>query len=200
MQRIAVWILGVMTISTSLFAQAASDTALLAAPANLREGATIITWKPDYTYETVKKGTNRLVCFDSSGMPGQQPFSVECTSIANLDRVAQNLKFEAEPDRASQLHPVGRDPLRMLAGIGVARFHGITERPHRGPVGPPELLRAGSLLLEHLAQIGGIAFKLPLSGRSLLLRALKACTEERNCFLTGTGAQIVTIGARQRST
>src|SRR5207249_3881314 len=38
-----------------------------------------------------------------SGQPGQQPFAVECTSIANLERVAQSLKIEAIPDKkASQ--------------------------------------------------------------------------------------------------
>src|SRR5712691_11120170 len=100
MKRIVLFILGLTAVSTSALAQAdAIDKALLAAPANLREGATIIKWKPDYTYETVRKGTNRLVCFDISGMPGQLAFSIECTSIGNLDRVAQNLKFEAEPDR-----------------------------------------------------------------------------------------------------
>lgn len=78
------------------------NPALLAAPASLREGATIIKWKSDFTYETVRQGTNRLACFDVSGMPGQQPFSVECTSIANLERVGQNLKFETEPDRAKR--------------------------------------------------------------------------------------------------
>ncbi|MDA0172511.1 hypothetical protein OJ998_25640 [Solirubrobacter taibaiensis] len=88
----------------------------------------------------------------------------------------------------------------MLAGIRIARLDGITQRANRGPIGASELLRASALLLEDLAQIGCVAFQLPLSGRSLLLRALKACTEERNCFLTGTGAQFVTIGARQRST
>jgi len=123
MQRMAFWVLGALTISTSLFAQAPTDTALLAAPANLREGATIITWKPDYTYETVKKGTNRLVCFDSSGMPGQQPFSVECTSVANLDRVAQNLKFESEPDRA-----------KRQAAIDAAEKNGTRAKPEFGSV------------------------------------------------------------------
>src|SRR5262249_16368518 len=49
-----------------------------------------------FTYETLKKGANRLVCYDRSGQPGQQPFAVECTSIANLDRAAQNLKLEAQ--------------------------------------------------------------------------------------------------------
>ena len=79
--------------------QADVDTALVAAPANQRDQATVVKWKPDFTYDTLRKGTNRLVCYDRSGFPQQQPFSVQCTSIANLDRVAQNLKAEAAGDR-----------------------------------------------------------------------------------------------------
>jgi uncharacterized lipoprotein NlpE involved in copper resistance len=74
------------------------DKALLPAPRNMKEGATVIKWKSDFTYDTLRKGTNRLVCYDRSGQAGQQPFAVECTSIANLDRVAQSLKVEAMGD------------------------------------------------------------------------------------------------------
>src|SRR5712691_4910157 len=101
MKLISLFVLGVMAVSINALAQVpadAIDKALLAAPANLREGATVIKWKPDYTYETLKKGTSRLVCYDRSGFPEQQPFSIECTSVSNLDRVAQNLKFEASGD------------------------------------------------------------------------------------------------------
>ena len=80
--------------------QADVDTALIAAPANQKDQATVIKWKPDFTYDTLRKGTNRLVCYDRSGLPLQRPFSVQCTSIANLDREAQNLKAEATGDRA----------------------------------------------------------------------------------------------------
>ena len=80
-------------------AQADVDKALLPAPANQRAQATVIKWKPDFTYETLRKGTNRLVCYDRSGFAQQQPFSVQCTSVANIDRVAQNLKAEAAGDR-----------------------------------------------------------------------------------------------------
>ena len=69
----------------------------------MREGTTVVKWKADFTYDTLKKGTNRLVCYDRSGQPGQQPFSLECTSIANLDRVAQNMKFEAAADKGKAL-------------------------------------------------------------------------------------------------
>src|SRR6266446_5514670 len=102
MKRIALFVLGGVLVSTSALAQApdaAVETALLAAPANLREGATAIKWKPDFTYDTLRKGTNRLVCYDRSGFPLQQPFSVQCTSIDNLEREAQNLKAEASGER-----------------------------------------------------------------------------------------------------
>ena len=79
------------------------DKAVLAAPPNMRAQSTVIKWNPqDWTYTTLRKGTNRLVCFDSSGFPGQDPFSVECSSIGNLDRIKQNLQIEAEPDRAKR--------------------------------------------------------------------------------------------------
>ena len=98
MKRVIVVVLSILAISAAAFAQSSAeiDKALLAAPRQLKEGATVIKWKPDFTYETLKKGTNRLVCYDRTGQPGQQPFAVECTSIANLERVAQNLKLEAQ--------------------------------------------------------------------------------------------------------
>src|ERR1700746_920780 len=103
MKRIVLSVLGFMAlVSASALAQSTNevDKALLAAPVAMREGATVIKWKPDFTYDTLKKGTSRLVCYDRSGFPAQQPFSIECTSVGNLDRVAQSLKFEAVGDKA----------------------------------------------------------------------------------------------------
>jgi hypothetical protein len=68
----------------------------------MHDAATVIQWKADGTYETLKKGTNRLVCYDRSGEPGRQPFAVQCTSVGNLDRVAQNRKFEAMTDKTAR--------------------------------------------------------------------------------------------------
>lgn len=79
--------------------QADVDKALIAAPNSQRDQATVIKWKPDFTYDTLRKGTNRLVCYDRSGLPLQQPFSVQCTSLSNVDRVAQNLRAQALGDR-----------------------------------------------------------------------------------------------------
>src|SRR5579862_569715 len=103
MKRMIVVVFRILAMSAVALAQQAEiDKALLAAPANMKEGATVIHWKADYTYDTLKKGTNKMVCYDRTGQPGQQPFAVECTSLANLDRVAESLKMEAIPDKAAR--------------------------------------------------------------------------------------------------
>ncbi len=84
--------------------QADVDAALVAAPANLKDQATVVKWTRNgstYSYATLRKGTNRLVCYDRSGFPLQQPYSIECTSLGNLDRVKQNMEVEALGDRAA---------------------------------------------------------------------------------------------------
>ena len=159
MKRIALLILVVVAGSISMFAQAPGgrgapppppplepgasqaevDRALLAAPANLKDQATVIKWKPDQTYTTLRKGTNRLVCFDRSGFPLQQPFSIECTMLGNLDRVAQNMKIEALGDRA-----------KAQAAFDEAEKNGTRVKPEFGSVfyhvqGPDEARGRGHM-------------------------------------------------------
>jgi hypothetical protein len=109
------------------WAQAPADAiekALGAAPAQLKEAATVIRWKPDFTYDTLKQGTNRLVCYDRSGFPGQQAFSIECTSIANLERAAQNLKFEAQgAQKQALLDAAEKDGTRKKPEYGSVWYH-----------------------------------------------------------------------------
>ena len=125
--KITILSLSLLAALTSAFAQApaeATEKALGAAPAQLKEGATVIKWKPDFTYETLKKGTNRLVCYDRSGFPGQQPFSLECTSLANLDRAAQNLKFEAMgAQKQAMLDAAEKDGTRVKPEYGSVWYH-----------------------------------------------------------------------------
>lgn len=104
MKLISTVVLLVLAISLVAVAQTSPeiDKALLAAPAQLAAGATVIKWKSDFTYDTLRKGTNRLVCYDRPVPPGGQPFSVECTSIANLERVAQSLKIETIVDTTAR--------------------------------------------------------------------------------------------------
>lgn len=106
MRPIFLAVAGALSIPTAALAQTAEETierALAAAPRGAREATTVIKWNADYTYEILKEGTNRLVCYDRSDEPRRQPFAVLCTSIANLDRMAQNRRFRMESaDRAAE--------------------------------------------------------------------------------------------------
>jgi hypothetical protein len=105
MKRIVLIAVGVLALAPAAFAQTPEEhitRALAAAPANMKADATVVAWKADFTYDTIKQGTNKLVCYDQSGEPGEQPFSAQCTSLANLPRVAQNRKFEAIADKAAR--------------------------------------------------------------------------------------------------
>jgi hypothetical protein len=145
MKRMIPIVLGILVVSTSAMAQAPAgrgapapppplepgavqadvDKALLASPAgNLHDQATVIKWKPDFTYTTLRKGTNKLVCYDRSGFPGQQAFSIECTSLGNLDRAAQNLKFEAMGDKKqAMLDAAEKDGTRVKPEYGSVWYH-----------------------------------------------------------------------------
>ena len=126
-------VLGSLALATSAFAQAPAaaapgpyDYILAAAPANQRADATVIKWKSDFTYDTLKKGTNKMVCYDRSGFPLQQPFSIECTSTANLERAAQNLKAEATGDKAkseAMLAEMEKNGTRVKPEYGSVWFH-----------------------------------------------------------------------------
>lgn len=119
----------VLVVSSCAFAQAdgaAVEKALQALPARLRGDASVIRWKPDHTYETLKKGTSNLVCYDRSGFPLQRPFSVECTNMGNLKRVAQNLKFESTGDKAktkAMLDAAEKDGTRVKPIYGSVWYH-----------------------------------------------------------------------------
>ena len=61
MKRITSLALSILAVSAGAFAQSPDiDKALMAAPGQLKAGATVIQWKADYTYDTLRKGTNKL--------------------------------------------------------------------------------------------------------------------------------------------
>jgi len=106
MKRVVLIGIGLLAMSASTLAQAPAgnfDAALAAAPPQMRDGAMVIKWKADGTYDTLRPGTNTLMCYDQSGEASEQPFSSQCTAVANLERVKQNKIYEAkEPDRAKR--------------------------------------------------------------------------------------------------
>jgi hypothetical protein len=102
MKHIILAVLGVLTVSAGAEAQNRAQEiqrALLAAPERGRDAATVVRWNADHTYVTLKEGTSQLACYDQSGDPGEAVFSVACTALGNLDRVAQNRRFAESGDR-----------------------------------------------------------------------------------------------------
>jgi hypothetical protein len=99
MKRAILAVTGVLALAAGAFAQTPAgnfDAAVAAAPANMRDGAMVIKWKADGSYDTLRPGTNRLMCYDQSGDAGEQPVSSQCTSVGNLERVKQNKIYEAK--------------------------------------------------------------------------------------------------------
>ena len=147
MKRISLCVLvGVMAVAMSAPAQAQvyeerrTDTKdpiqkpLLAAPnAAMARDATVIkiirnpdagevVTAADFTYEVLRRGPGRMICYDLTGFPGERPWSVECTSSdANLPRIMQNRAFAEMGAKATPL--LGEDDPRR-AGLPVLSSSG----------------------------------------------------------------------------
>lgn len=146
MKPISMFVLGVMAVAMSAPAQAQVIEArrkpittdpiqkpLLAAPNDaMAKDATVIKWirnpnagekvkAADFTFEVLRSGPGRLVCYDLSGWPGEEKWSVECTSSeANLPRVAQNRAFAEMGSKATPTLEGGK-PVLSSSGTGGIR-------------------------------------------------------------------------------
>ena len=101
--KIFIFLAFAITTLTPAYAQSDSELteqALAAAPRRARDGATVVKWSGDHTYTTIKEGTNQVVCYSRADQRDRPPFAVQCTSLANLERVAQNRRFRAESSDA----------------------------------------------------------------------------------------------------
>ena len=126
MKRLVLLVLGVTAVATGAYAQSNAELiegALAAAPVRARDAAGVIQWNADFTYETLKEGTNRIVCYHRSDEARRQPFAVQCTSVANLERVAQSRRFRAE---------AGQDAAAERAMVDEAEANGTRIAPEFG--------------------------------------------------------------------
>jgi hypothetical protein len=146
MKPISLFVLGVMAVAMSAPAQAQVIEArrthttddpiqkpLLAAPNDaMAKEATVIKWirnpkagekvtAADFTFEVLRSGPGRMVCYDLSGWPGEEKWSVECTSSdANMPRIAQNRAFAEMGSKATPTVEGGR-PVLSSSGTGGIR-------------------------------------------------------------------------------
>ena len=106
MNRITLMLLGCAAIVPSVVSAQSNaeaiERSLLPLSSRTAQGASVVKWNADQTWETIKEGTNTWVCYDRSGEPNEAPFAVQCTSKENLPRVAQNRTFDAQGTTADE--------------------------------------------------------------------------------------------------
>ena len=88
------------------------ERAVAGAPGGTAEGAMVVKWNADHTHEVLREGSNPWACYDRSGEGRRPAFAVQCTSAANLGRIAQNRRFAAEA--------ADRDALQAMVAAAAA--------------------------------------------------------------------------------
>ena len=124
--RRMVWVfVGVLSMAPAAGAQTPAEVieqAVSKSPLRFPGEATIVRWKPDFTYEVVRKGTNTLACFDRSDERDRPPFAAQCTNLTNLPRVAQNRRLRAQTKNTAEEN----------AAIAAAEKDGTRVKPEYG--------------------------------------------------------------------
>ncbi len=171
MKRISLCVLAVMAVAMSAPAQAQVyeerrvdtndpiEKPLLAAPnAAMARNATVVKWirnpekspeddvtAADFTFEVLRPGPGRMVCYDLTGWPGERPWSVECVSSdANMARIAQNRAFAEMGAKAQPLLADGTRAGRpVLSSSGTGGIRDLVVAA--GKDGTRELPEVGSI-------------------------------------------------------
>jgi hypothetical protein len=113
---------------------AAFERAVLAAPASMRDGATVLDFGQDGMITAIREGTNGLICWDNQGRSGSMgPVDVQCTSEGNRPRLEQNHAFESAGGTAQDIQARFRraeaDGTRVLPVFGSIYYRVIGDSP-----------------------------------------------------------------------
>ena len=126
----------------------------------------------DFTFEVLRSGPGRMVCYDLTGFPGERPWSVECTSSdANLPRASCRI------ERSRRWGPRPRQRL----GEGDRRA-GLPVLSSSGTGGIRDLVvAAGKEGTRELSEVGSIWYNLrgDQPGHRHLGTRLSACRTSR---------------------
>ena len=100
MKRIALFAFGVLAMSSSAWAQSPDiDTPVLALPANLREGAGVVKWKPRPHVRHVEEIDERPGLLRPLGLPAAGGVLDGVHRRGQTPRVKQNMEAEALGDK-----------------------------------------------------------------------------------------------------
>ena len=97
--------------------------ATLAAPPAMQADAMVIRMKTDGSHEVLRDGSNGLMCWDRSDEPTRS-FSVQCTSVENLDRVKQNRVWNMSGKTAEEIRAM-RDAAEADGSREVSKFGSV---------------------------------------------------------------------------
>ena len=97
--------------------------ATLAAPPAMQADAMVIRMATDGSHEVLRDGSNGLMCWDRSDEPTRS-FSVQCSSVENLDRVKQNRVWNMSGKTAEEIRAM-RDAAEADGSREVSKFGSV---------------------------------------------------------------------------
>ncbi len=125
MKRI-VFTLCALTLAATVGAQSTDDqiaTATMAAPPAMQADAMVIRLAADGSHTVLREGSNGLVCWDRSDEPNRS-FSVQCTSVENMDRIRQNRAWNMSGKTAEEIRAM-RDAAEADGTRAVSKFGSV---------------------------------------------------------------------------
>ena len=126
MKQITFTFCALVAFSASAHAQSTEAKiakATLVAPPSMQAGAMVIQLSADGSHTVLREGSNGLVCWDRSDEPNRS-FSVQCSSVENMDRIKQNRAWNMSGKTAEEIRAM-RDAAEADGSRKVSRFGSI---------------------------------------------------------------------------
>ena len=126
MKRITFTFCALVAMSASTHAQspeAQIAKATLAAPPSMQADTMVIRLAADGNHTILREGSNGLVCWDRSDEPNRS-FSVQCSSVENMDRIKQNRAWNMSGKTAEEIRAM-RDAAETDGSRKVSKFGSI---------------------------------------------------------------------------
>ena len=126
MKRITFTFCALVAMSASTHAQSTEAQiakATLAAPPSMQADTMVIRLAADGNHTILREGSNGLVCWDRSDEPNRS-FSVQCSSVENMDRIQQNRAWNMSGKTAEEIRAM-RDAAETDGSRKVSKFGSI---------------------------------------------------------------------------